>query len=84
MSFFNRLLTQGIQAAESALRSPAASTEGPAFVFDDAAASTVDVEPPSRILEHAIQELQQMGEGKWQRKLDVSPPSSHSPLFPEG
>lgn len=68
MSFFNKLLNQ----AADALRSPAPSVEGPPFQFDDSAASTIIVEPPSKILEHAVRELQGMGEGNLGRKLEVS------------
>ena len=68
MSFFNKLLNQ----AAEALRSPAPTTEGAPFQFDDSAASTIIVEPPSKILEHAVRALQGMGEGNLGTKLEVS------------
>lgn len=69
MSFFKGLLNQ----AAEALRSPAPTTEGSPFVFDDGAASTIIVDPPSAVLEHAVRELQGMGESNLGRKLEVSP-----------
>ena len=68
MSFFKGLLNQ----AADALRSPAPTVEGAPFQFDDGAASTIIVDPPSKILEHAVRELQGMGEGNLGRKLEVS------------
>jgi hypothetical protein len=41
-------------------------------VFDDGAASEIEVEPPSRVLEEAVKELMNTGEGKMGRKLEVS------------
>lgn len=64
MSFFNKLVNL-------AVGTPTPSKERGPFVFDDSGASNVVVDPPSKVLEHAIEQLQDLGEGKLGKKLEV-------------
>ncbi|CDZ97004.1 Lysosomal trafficking regulator LYST and related BEACH and WD40 repeat proteins [Phaffia rhodozyma] len=64
MSFFNKLVNL-------AVGTPTPSKERGPFVFDDSGASDVVIEPPSKVLEKAVSELQDLGEGKLEKKLEM-------------